>query len=337
MKLTWRQKLEKWLVNGQSVALVGDRGFERADVWIINYEQLAKYHVQLRGRRLDLLIADESHYLKNPKSQRSKLVRALGPLARRRVLLTGTPVLNKPAELWAQLNLIDPVQWPKFFPFALRYCNAYRNQFGWDFSGASNLQELKLRLRVSCMLRRRKVDVLSQLPEITRAMIPLGGCVSADGQLDQVTREIASEMKMSVEELISSRRDIDPKDISFSCAARARAILGTMKLSPALEFICEESQGDPESKFVIFAHHLAVLHGLAEGLPGALLVTGETPLSERQCAIDRFQTDTAAKYFVASIMAMSLGVTLTAASRVVSQKRRGRRLSSNKPKVVAFA
>ena len=317
MKLTWRQELEKWLVNGQCVALADDSGFERADIWIINYEQLAKYHAQLRGRRLDLLIADESHYLKNPKSQRSKLVRALGPLARRRILLTGTPVLNKPAELWAQLNLIDPMQWPKFFPFALRYCNAHRNQFGWDFSGSSNLQELKLRLRASCMLRRRKLDVLPQLPEITRAMVPLGGCVSTDGQLDEVTSQIATEMKMSVEELASSRCDIDPEDISFSYAARARAILGTMKLGPALEFIREESEGDPESKFVIFAHHLQVLHGLAQGLPGALLVTGETPLHERQRAIDRFQTDPAAKYFVASIMAMSLGVTLTAASRVV--------------------
>ena len=157
---------------------------------------------------------------------------------------------------------------PKFFPFALRYCNAHRSQFGWDFSGASNLQELKLRLRASCMLRRRKADVLPQLPEITRALVPLGDCIADNGDLAEVTREIARELGMDTVELLSSAGGIDPEEISFSCAARARATLGTKKLGPALEFIREESEGDPESKFVIFAHHLQVLHVLAQGLPG---------------------------------------------------------------------
>jgi SNF2 domain-containing protein len=136
VKLVWRREFENWLLPGRTMAIAGDPDFEKADIWIINYEQLAKYQAQLRARRLDLLVCDESHYIKSPKSQRSKLTRALGPLAARRILMTGTPVLNKPAELWAQLNLIDPVQWPKFFPFATRYCDAHRNQFGWDFSGA---------------------------------------------------------------------------------------------------------------------------------------------------------------------------------------------------------
>ena len=172
------------------------------------------------------------------------------------------------------------------------------------------------------MLRHRKADVLDQLPAITRSLVPLTGVAPSGEQgqeLDAVTREIAAELEMGVEELLSSSSssDFDPEEISFGCAARARAILGILKLGPALQFIHEESDDYPDTKYVVFAHHLAVLHGLHEGLSGSVLVTGETPLKERQRAIDQFQTDPSVKYFVASIKAMSLGVTLTAASRIV--------------------
>jgi SWI/SNF-related matrix-associated actin-dependent regulator of chromatin subfamily A-like protein 1 len=102
----------------------------------------------------------------------------------------------------------------------------------------------------------------------------------------------------------------------LDCVSKIRHELGRLKAEPALRFIREQAQ-DYGEKFVIFAHHRAVLEELVRGLEGAVLVTGETPQGARVAAIERFQDDPSIRFFVGSIHAMGLGVTLTAASRVI--------------------
>ena len=63
--------------------------------------------------------------------------------------MTGTPMLGRPSELWSLLNLLDPEGWPNFYAFAHRYCDARKAPWGWDFSGASNISELRHRLHTS--------------------------------------------------------------------------------------------------------------------------------------------------------------------------------------------
>jgi SNF2 family DNA or RNA helicase len=85
----------------------------------------------------------------------------------------------------------------------------------------------------------------------------------------------------------------------------------------ALQCIHDQASGYDDEKFVIFAHHLAVLRELADGLEGSVLVTGETSMADRAGLIERFQSDPEIRFFVASIKAMGVGVTLTAASRAI--------------------
>jgi SWI/SNF-related matrix-associated actin-dependent regulator 1 of chromatin subfamily A len=92
--------------------------------------------------------------------------------------------------------------------------------------------------------------------------------------------------------------------------------LGRLKVVPALRFILEQTEGY-EEKVVVFGHHTAVLTELASGLPGSVLVTGESSQADRLAAIERFQTDPQLRYFVASIHAMGVGITLTAAARAI--------------------
>jgi len=101
--------------------------------------------------------------VKNYKAKRTKLVKEVSQKIPHRLLLTGTPILNRPKELWTQLNIIEPRTWNNFFSFGLRYCDGQKTRYGWDFNGSSNIEELHDRLK-TIMIRRTKSEVLTELP-----------------------------------------------------------------------------------------------------------------------------------------------------------------------------
>jgi SWI/SNF-related matrix-associated actin-dependent regulator of chromatin subfamily A-like protein 1 len=261
---------------------------------------------------VDLIVFDEAHFLKTPEAQRTTAAKRLVPYARRRVCLTGTPMLGRPCELWSILNLLDPAEWPNFYVFAHRYCDAVKTSWGWDFSGASNISELRQRLHHSGLwLRRRKRDVLTQLPRIRRQTIALE--IDHSELLEALTEELAKELGMSVEALYGS---LDPKRIPFELLSRIRRLTGTLKAEETLRFLEEELKGY-DSKVVIFGHHREVLERLARALKDAVLVTGETPFTARQKHIDAFQKDPGVRFFIGATTAMGVGITLTAASHAI--------------------
>jgi SWI/SNF-related matrix-associated actin-dependent regulator of chromatin subfamily A-like protein 1 len=183
MRIPWRRELEQWLKRPLSVAVVGvDTGFSQTlfskDIVIINYDRLCRFTAELSTRIYDLCVLDECHFCKSLEAKRTGA--ALGIKARKRLALSGTPILSRPIEIHPVLSWLLPHEWPStgYFDFAQRYCGAYHNGFGWDLSGASNLPELSHRLRSTVMLRRTKAQVLPQLPEKIRTVIEL--CPTAD-------------------------------------------------------------------------------------------------------------------------------------------------------------
>src|SRR5690606_10658667 len=108
-----------------------------------------------------------------------KAERQVEPIpARRRLALTGTPIPNRPIEVYPLLHWLDPETWKSKFSFATRYCAARkqhvgRGRFAWDFSGASNLGELQDRLRSTIMVRRLKSEVLTELPPKRRQVVEI--------------------------------------------------------------------------------------------------------------------------------------------------------------------
>ena len=194
LRLNWKQEAERWLVNSDLTPTVidaknpitGDENF-----LIINYDILSKNRKALSAVDWDIMIVDEAHYLKNPKAQRTKALLGEkgegGIEATRKVFLTGTPIVNRPVEFHPILASIAPSEFGNFFGYAKRYCNAFRNEWGWDFTGASHLDELQDRLRETCMVRRLKADVLTELPAKRRAIIE----IPANGK----SRFVNAEMK----------------------------------------------------------------------------------------------------------------------------------------------
>jgi SNF2-related domain/Helicase conserved C-terminal domain len=141
---------------------------------IISYTLIPLMIESLEELNFKIVIADECHYLKNVKAARTKGLVILLRKSLRAVLLSGTPALSRPMELFTQLNALDPVSWPCIKAFGRRYCRTKRKKkggFGAEFNGASNTQELHILLAGSLMIRRLKVDILSELPKKIRTIV----------------------------------------------------------------------------------------------------------------------------------------------------------------------
>jgi SWI/SNF-related matrix-associated actin-dependent regulator 1 of chromatin subfamily A len=317
LKLNWRNECRKWLTRLQA-----DIFPSKSSVTIINYEQLKKLPKDVRA---DLLILDEVHYCKNQKAQRTKQTQVLRTKCDRVVMLTGTPILSKPIDLFPLLQMLDAPTWDPagmvkgkhvqagegagFFRFAKRYCDAKevwvtRAKKIWDFSGSANLDELQERLRSTVMVRRLKRDVLTELPPKRRQVIELP-CDAPD-DFDYIEGD-------TLEEVTTKARKVAFEDMS-----RVRAEQALAKVPAAIDHIRECLEGGTE-KMVVFAHHQAVIDALRDGLHdfGVVKITGETEVKARQGLVELFQTDSNVRVFIGSIGAAGVGLTLTAASHVV--------------------
>lgn len=325
LKLNWLREAERWLCGERSVGVAGKTFPEDADVVIINYDILAKWAAELRCT-WDVLIVDECHYVKNKKAKRSKRLYALE--ARRRLFLTGTPVLNRPAELWAAVSYLAPEEFPSFWAFAKRYCKPQKGRYGWDFGGAANLAELHDRLCGTIMIRRTKADVLDDLPPKRRQVLELAsdhlaGLIRVEdsawrehekrlARLRRLTRAPRGR-EVSEEELRRLREGVNA---SFGELAKLRQATALAKVPLVVDHL--RNILDDVQKVVVFAHHRAVIAELAAPFEeAAVTLTGTDGVEARQAAVDRFQEDDSCRVFVGSIMAAGLGLTLTAASHVV--------------------
>jgi SWI/SNF-related matrix-associated actin-dependent regulator of chromatin subfamily A-like protein 1 len=178
MRLVWRTELERWLFKRLSIGVVGTDSvpvelLSRVNILIINYDRLWKTRDLILDRNWDLVILDEVHLIKNPDTYRSRVVGQLQAV--RRLALSGTPMPNRPIELYPILSWLDPSRWPAEgkFKFALRYCAARSTTFGWDMNGSSHTEELGNVLRSTVMIRRTKAEVLPQLPPKFRRVVEL--------------------------------------------------------------------------------------------------------------------------------------------------------------------
>ena len=327
LKLNWSRECERWLVRERTIGVAAKTFPVEADVVIVNYAILGKWKAEL-SEEWDVLIADECHYVKNRDAKRSKLLYAIR--AKRRLLLTGTPILNRPVELQPIAGLLAPETFGHFWDYAKRYCKPQRNRFGWDFSGASNLAELHEKLRGTIMVRRIKSDVLTELPPKRRQVIELASDTLADlinieelawVEHERRLRELrarsgetrAGAAGASDGELRELREGVNA---AFGELSKLRHATALAKVPLVVDHVKNALLAS--GKMVVFAHHLGVVSEIAAAFgEAAVTLTGSNTSEQRQAAVDRFQTDPECQVFVGSIRAAGLGLTLTAAAHVV--------------------
>ena len=340
LRLNWKRELARWLVRDLSVDIVKTT-FPTTDIVITNYDVLHQHQKALRRITWDLLVVDEAHYLKTPDARRTKQVlgewikdkgMVLTPIrAKRRLFLTGTPILNRPIEIYPILQSIDPTRFGSVMRFAYRYCAAYKHNFGHDMTGASNSEELQDLLRSTCMVRRRKADVLTELPPKRRQVIELpengAAAVVRREQTAIATRHEERERLQAAVEL--AKVSEDPEEYALAVmhlekgATAAFTKMEMLRKETAMAkvgYVCEHLHDaiDAGGKVVVFAHHLAVIDALAaEFATKAVKLDGRDTMEARDEAVHRFQEDDEIRLFIGGIHAAGVGLTLTAGAHVV--------------------
>lgn len=344
LKLNWRRELERWLTRSLKSIIADGKNCPvdaATEILIVNYDIADKHSAALRSIPWDCLIVDEAHYLKNDKAKRTKAIlgaaakKGDGPIpgirAQRKLFLTGTPIPNRPIEGWTIFSALAPDEFRSFWGYAKRYCNATQGSYGWDMTGSANLGELQDKLRASIMVRRLKKDVLTELPAKRRAVVEISqngaSKIVAAEQNAYAAHEAAIERTRAEVELAKAESvDLYERMVAelreavrsaFTELSKVRHQVAVAKIPHVVEHLRNALEG---GKVVVFAHHRDVVAGIMAELEneyGAVKVTGEDSMQDRQAAVDRFQSDDSCRLFVGNIQAAGVGITLTAASHVV--------------------
>jgi SWI/SNF-related matrix-associated actin-dependent regulator 1 of chromatin subfamily A len=321
LKSNWQREFAKWLPHRSVEVLNGSNGAPRmqwSDVIIINYDILHGWVNCLP--EIQALVVDESHYTKSTNARRSKAAIELAD----KVIddgiilcLSGTPVLNNSTELIGQLRILKRL--PEFGGV-----KGFRKRYG----NNNNLVELNRKLRSTCFIRRRKDDVLSELPPKQWATIYVDGETSVMkeyrqaeddliGYLAEKARRLALESGMTSQEAqgaawIAAMKASAAEHLVAVTALKQLA--AKAKMQAADEWIREFLESG--KKLVAFGWHRVIVDQIADKFANGQKIQGGMKDEDRQATIDRFQTVEEQKVISCNIKAGGVGLTLTAASDV---------------------
>lgn len=333
LKFNWEKEWNTWLPE-KEVAVWNGKG-DPAEVVIINYDILPKRLEDLSSINAQAIVFDESHYIKNKKAKRTVASKILAKKIKYRLLLTGTPIVNRPIELVSQLDIMGRLnEFGGFWKFAERYCNAHYTRFGLDLSGAMNLDELNERLRGKCFIRREKKEVMKELPDKRKVTMPIE--IDNRKEYDQAEKDLIEwvgnnalqdkaflesiahlpweerERRMGEWQMDAEKRAERAEHLVRIEALKQLTAKGKMK--QAKEWISDFIESG--EKLVVFATHKAVVNEIAQEFK-CRKIMGDTPAIERQKAVEDFQNNPDTKLIILNIKAGGVGITLTASSNVL--------------------
>jgi SWI/SNF-related matrix-associated actin-dependent regulator 1 of chromatin subfamily A len=285
--------------------------------------------------KLKSLTLDESHLAKTFNSQRTQGLVQLSKKIPMRLLLSGTPVLNRPSELISQLNILGRLNdLGGFKHFTEHYCGAYDGRFGLDLSGFQNLEELNKKMRSTFYLRRTKAQVLTELPAKQRSdiMFELDNKSEYNEARDDLIAWLKQNAKLEQEFLDSiSDHSIEDQrsltaDYRHSKAIRAERALQLSRIEHLKQLAAKGKMKsavkwinnflESGEKLIVFASHIDIQKMLVEEFKGCAHVMGADSAEVRQNNIGKFQEDPLCQIIICSLKAAGVGITLTAASDV---------------------
>lgn len=269
----------------------------------------------LKRAEIQVAILDEVQNIKNKEAQRSVATYNLCKNIPYILALSGTPIENKPIEFYNVLNLLNPFQFSNKLDFAIKYCGAVHNGFGWDFSGATNLKELHKLVSSSIMIRRLKSEVLTQLPPKMRSIV----------DIDIDNRKEYKKAETDIIGWLRKNGNIEKADTAKKAEALVKInVLMQLSLQGKIKNCIDwiHTYLETNRKLVVFVTHRKTIdillkefgHAAKSKTGIAVEVDGSVSSKVRQEYVDLFQTNDRCRLFIGNIIAASAGITLTEAA-----------------------
>lgn len=322
----WVREIARFSIGDTRAAIIDRRSPLPSTRWTVtNYETVTTRAAELAAQKYDVLIVDEAVRAKNREAKRTQALYTVAHSTRYAWLITGTPIRNRPHEIWSLLYILDPKRYggPQginqgFWRFVYRFCEVEKTPYGTEIGGlrADKADEFKRELAPRLIRRNKK---LLNLPPLSRETIYV---------------EMGAAQAKSYREAESGiLRTIDPERVTQIPGALAQLTrLRQICLAPSLcnvageaakiEWLLDwmEDNGD-DHKIIIFstfAEFCRVAHShLCDTRHGVTLLTGAESQVQREAAISRFKTDPTCRAIVISAEAGSEGLNLQEADVVI--------------------
>jgi hypothetical protein len=322
LKLNWEREINRWIPHARVKVISGTTGnTPDADVYVVNYDILTHWVEKLPP--LKGIVLDESHYIKNGSAQRSKACVKLSDKVVEggvRVCLSGTAIVNTPTEIITQLRVINRLD-------EFGGATAFRGTYG--RANAKSLASLNRKLRSSCYVRRRKAEVLTELPPKIWSTVLVEGDPTIMKEYKKAEADIIKYLAQLALELAreSGATDKEAQNEAWRKAMRARGaeqlvsittlkqLAAKAKMKSAQEWI--DNFLEQDKKLVVFGWHRDVVDMVADKFSNGVKIQGGLTGDKRQQAVDLFQNSDDQKVIACNIKAAGVGLTLTAASDVL--------------------
>lgn len=322
-RLTWLLEFPKFSVFSRKIRILESRSETPNDtdeVIICSFDYATASKEKLLAWKKDVLIVDESHFLKSIDAKRTRAVLARSGLIHsspRSWFLSGTPMPNHPAELWPILYSFGATKL-NYWQFVEYFCETY------DFNGAKvisgakthRLSELFALLKPH-MLRRMKSEVLKELPPIVISDLYVEASLrELPPNLLKIHHDILKRLEFLSDDPLAQ---LSALELVSESVSTIRRFCAHKKVDTLAALVDEELKNNAYPKIVIFGVHIETIEKLKEALSAhnPVVVRGGISGEERQRSIDRFQTDPTCRVFIGNIQAAGTNITLTAADQVL--------------------
>ena len=318
----WKNELEKFAPHIDYFVHHGDRydsveELSKHQVILTSYGLVINDLELLRQIEFDAIIADESQAIKNTQSQRYKAITKLK--GKFKVALTGTPIENGLAELFAQMNFVNPGFFSTFKGFKDNYLLPLKK------GNAEILNELQRKIQ-PFILRRTKKEVLTELPEKTEEYLYC--------EMDAVQRKIYDAYRNEYRDFLLKKFEEEGSESSkmyvLEGLTRLRQVCDSTQLVPnnegksasaKIEILLEHiTEKTGNHKVLVFSQFVKMLDIVQEKLKENNIeytyLDGKTSLKEREARVNQFQSDDNKRVFLISLKAGGTGLNLTAADYV---------------------
>lgn len=341
VKFNWARETERWV--GCDIEILEGRDGEKLDnknaIYIVNYEILRNQREKvkvgtkpngkdvfnyktvrksgwvdyLREIKPQCVIIDECHKLADWNAYQTRDVDSLCKNIPHVIGLSGTPIKKRPMQFYTILRIIEPNLFPNRMDFGKRFCAGKHNGFGWDFKGSSNLKELNSILKQTVMIRRTKKEVLPDLPDKTRIIVPIA--LPTRCSYWAIERDFIAWLK---------KNGANRQKLKGAQRAKALVELSLLKqavikdkLNACIEWI--ENYLETESKIVVGTWHKETVKLLQTYFKKrCVIITGDVSNKAKDKAVEEFQLNPKIEVLIGNLQSASVGLTMTAACATVA-------------------